>query len=213
MLWFQNIELLIMLIPVMMLAVTIHEVAHGFTAMLYGDKTALRAGRLTLNPITHLDLVGSIAFLLIGFGWAKPVPVNYNNMRKKPFSWGMVAFAGPLSNLIIAVLIASIAKLMFSLGLIDYLSLSSRTGRFIFLAMQVNIVLAVFNLIPIAPLDGSKIVQAFFMKRNPKIVYQIEQYGPMILMGILAFSFVTGIPIIGKIIGPIVYFIMKLILY
>src|SRR5690242_19470859 len=149
---------------ILVFSVVIHEISHGFMALFFGDKTAEYEGRLTLNPITHIDLFGSIILPLLlylsnaGFmlGWAKPVPYNPYNLRNRKIAEPMVAFAGPLSNLFIAVIFGIIIRVLVSASMISNLLVII----FGFIVL-VNISLAIFNLIPVPPLDGSKILFSF----------------------------------------------------
>lgn len=182
----------------------IHEVAHGLVAFWQGDPTAKLAGRLTLNPIKHIDPIGSILVpiicaLLPGgliLGWAKPVPFNPYNLRNKRFGEAMVAFAGPLSNLIIAV---SLGMFMRFSGVV----LMEHTVSLLITAIYINIVLAIFNLVPLPPLDGSKIAYAMFPQKTTQILRKIEGYG-----FILTFIFIIGFI---ELIQPVIRMIFNLI--
>jgi len=150
----------IFIILILLFSVVIHEVSHGYAALALGDQTAKDEGRLSLNPIVHLDPIGSFLVPLVGFlsggiiiGWAKPVPFNPYNLRNQRWGEALVAVAGPLSNIMIAVVFSIIIKLAESAGF--------ATEPFLFAAsylVYINIILALFNLIPIPPLDGSKIL-------------------------------------------------------
>jgi len=147
-------EILIYLftLSIFLVSLTIHEYAHAWTAYRFGDDTAKRMGRLTLNPIAHISLFGTILMpLLVRFGWAKPVPVNFSILNKRQIF--IVAFAGPAANLLLACVLAVVFHL-FRMKAVPFL------GDFVLLAILFNIILAVFNLIPIPPLDGSRMVHA-----------------------------------------------------
>lgn len=172
---------------VLMIAFTIHELAHAITADYLGDPTPRRMGRLTFNPIKHLDPFGTLMLLLAGFGWAKPVMVNPMNMRGNPrTSMAIVAAAGPLSNL----LMAAIAAMFFRFDLVS-VGASSGSGIFPspdFILQQflwINLILAFFNLIPIPPLDGSKILFAILPAELVYRLRPLEQYGFILLMGLV----------------------------
>lgn len=171
-------------ILILILSVVVHEVSHGYAALMLGDVTAKYAGRLTLNPVKHLDPFGSIILPLILslipggliFGWAKPVPYNPHNLRNKRWGEALVAAAGPASNLIIAG--------VFGL-LIRYSQVLDLGKSFVDLALVVvfiNIVLAIFNLMPIPPLDGSKILFSFFPKHAQNLRVSFERYGLVFLL-------------------------------
>ena len=158
-------------------SVVIHEVAHGWVANRMGDPTAKWMGRLTLNPIKHLDLFGTIMLLLVGFGWAKPVPVNINNISDRRKGLIFVSSAGIASNILIAV-IAVLFFRLFSLGS------SEMAAKIISSLFQVNITLAALNLIPIPPLDGSKILMGIAPGSIGSLFARIEPYGLIIILGL-----------------------------
>ena len=171
-----------------------------------GDDTASRMGRLTLNPMAHLDIMGSLMILFVGFGWAKPVPVDSRNLRNPRKDMMKVAAAGPISNLLLAMLAGMIWRL---LGGTD-LFLDSNFPVLVFYFTQINIALAVFNLIPVSPLDGSQIFSGYLMKINPQLAWKIQSYGPQVLFGLILFGYVTGFSILWLIMKPFVSFFMLL---
>jgi Zn-dependent protease len=177
---------LVLKIPALLLAVTVHEVAHGLVADRLGDPTARLQGRLTLNPLPHLDLLGALAFVLVGFGWAKPVPVNARNLRRPVRDMACVAAAGPLSNfamafvgLVVLVLVTRASGSAFVLeplaGLLRYV-------------YAFNLGLAIFNLIPLPPLDGGHFLPYLLPRGSWTLLRQIEQYGPFLLILLLMFG-------------------------
>ena len=171
---------LVLQIPALLLAVTIHEVSHGLVADRLGDPTARQQGRLTLNPLPHLDPLGALAFVVAGFGWAKPVPVNAYNLRHPLRDMALVAAAGPLSNFVVAFLgILAVGLLrphletpFFAipvLGVLNYV-------------YWFNLGLGIFNLIPLPPLDGGHFLPYLFPRGSWTLLRQLEQYGPVILI-------------------------------
>lgn len=207
--------LLLAAIPILF-AITVHETAHGFVAKLRGDNTAYMMGRLTLNPIKHIDLIGTIIvpallFLTGGFlfGWAKPVPVNESHLKKPRVDSAIVALAGPFSNLIMAVIWAVVAKIAFAL-----VSISPEASQIFiymgYIGIQVNLILMILNLIPIPPLDGSRIVSAF-LPLNAAISYnRIERFGFFILLALIIIP-IGGRPILWYIMGPFISFFTTMI--
>jgi Zn-dependent protease len=174
------LQRLVLQIPALLLAVTIHEVSHGLVADRLGDPTARQQGRLTLNPLPHLDPLGALAFVVAGFGWAKPVPVNAYNLRHPLRDMALVAAAGPLSNFVVAFL----GLLAFGL-LRPYLD----TPFFAIPVLGVlnyvywfNLGLGIFNLIPLPPLDGGHFLPYLFPRGSWTLLRQLEQYGPVILI-------------------------------
>ncbi|MFL2983371.1 MAG: site-2 protease family protein [Candidatus Neomarinimicrobiota bacterium] len=189
-----------------MFALSFHEFAHAWMASKCGDDTASRMGRLTLNPMAHLDLMGSMMILFVGFGWAKPVPVNYSNLNNPRKDMIKVAAAGPISNLLLAMIAGMLMRVLTGTGILT----GSTFAILIYYFTQINITLAVFNLIPVAPLDGSQIFSGYFMKINPKLAIKIQSYGPQVLFGIILFGYITGFSILWLIMKPFVNFFMLL---
>ena len=192
-------EVLVLLIPVLLFALVFHEFSHGWVANKLGDPTAKNQGRLTLNPIAHLDPIGSMMILFVGFGWAKPVPVDSRYLANPRKDMMKIAFAGPASNLLLAFLGGILIRLTGYAGPITSM---------LILFTQINISLAVFNMIPIPPLDGSQIFSGIMIRRNPQLVMQLQMYGPQILMGLILFGMFTGISIIWAFMSPFVNFFM-----
>ncbi len=202
---------LIIIAPPLLLALTIHEFAHGFVAYKLGDPTAKLAGRLTLNPLSHLDPIGTLAFFLIKLGWAKPVPVNaaYFKNPRKDMLW--VALAGPMTNLTMAVISAVAIKFVWLLmellpssPLINALLLPF--NAMLIASVWINLVLCIFNFLPIPPLDGSRILSGLLPPALAESYASVEKYG-FILILLLALS-----GILSKIILPIINFANGLLL-
>lgn len=197
----NTIQLIAVLAPPLLLAVTLHEFAHGWVADKLGDPTPRFMGRLTLNPLKHLDLMGTLAFIMTRMiGWAKPVPVNPRNFKnpRKAMLW--VALAGPLTNLFLASVSAILLKVLLLFGLSSFFSHSISVPLFLMLkiSVQINVGLAIFNLIPLPPLDGGRILTGLLPTNKALAFSRIEPYGPIILI-FLIFSNVlnyTLIPII-----------------
>ena len=194
-------EVLVLLIPVLLFALVFHEFSHGWVANKLGDPTAKYSGRLTLNPMAHLDLFGSLMILFVGFGWAKPVPVDSRYLANPRTDMMKIAFAGPASNLLLAFIAGSLIRLSGNMG-----ALSSMLIMFV----QINIMLAVFNMIPIPPLDGSQIFSGLMIRHNPDLVVKLQIYGPQILMGLILFGMLTSISPIWWVMSPFVNFFMFL---
>ncbi len=187
-------------------AFTVHEFAHAWTATQFGDNTPRQYGRLTLNPLAHLDPLGSLMLVFAGFGWAKPVPVNaYALQRNSSAALMWVSLAGPLSNFIMALL----AAIPIRLGLVS-VSSNSFVSQLFMEFVWINLLLMLFNLIPLAPLDGDKIVDYFFPPQLQRVWDSIRPYGPMILM-LLFLSPMLGINIIGGILGPPMQLMFRLL--
>lgn len=197
---------LILTLPAFLFALTIHEYAHGWVALRRGDSTALDEGRLSLNPLAHIDPWGTILFPLLlalshlpVFGWAKPVPINFNRLYnpKKDLLW--VGLAGPAANIIFAFCIAIILRLAPILKVIAL-------GRLMFYMVIINLLLGIFNLIPVPPLDGSRILTSLLPLRQAVAYMRLERYGFLIMFILLW----TGI--IGKIVFPMVSIITYILL-
>jgi Zn-dependent protease len=184
---------------VLLVAFTVHELAHAVTADRMGDPTPRRMGRITLNPLAHLDPFGTIFLLISGFGWAKPVMVNPMNLRGNPrTSMALVAAAGPISNIIMAVLFA----IPIRLELIPFSPVGGSTflpslGELMFQFVWINLILAFFNIIPVPPLDGYRILTGILPPEMAERLYPLEQYGFLILMGLIFILPMVGVDIIS----------------
>jgi Zn-dependent protease len=197
----------VILIPVIIFALSFHEFSHGWMAYRYGDPTAKNVGRLTLNPMAHLDVFGSLALYLMGFGWAKPVPVDprYLANPKRDMMW--IALAGPISNLIVALVSGILLSVLLRIGLIGS---QSPLLMVLIMSLQINLVLAIFNFIPIPPLDGSRILGGLIPYKYQNELAKFEYYGPRVLMGLIILSMFTRFNIFSVIISPIMTIFLKL---
>ena len=195
---------LLLTIPALLWALSFHEFCHGFAAKMVGDPTAERYGRLSLNPFAHFDLVGTLMLLFVGFGWAKPVPINSRYFRHPRRDLVIVSLAGVAGNILTAII--SVLFLRF-IGSYWY-SLTGRAGlTFIIQMVNINMGLAAFNLIPIPPLDGSRVLEAFLPYKYMHYYYWLERYGMIILFVLL----LTGI--INVIFDPIINLLWMLLPY
>ena len=174
---------LCLLLPAIIICLTVHECAHGWAARALGDRTAQRAGRLTLDPMAHIDPVGFICMLIFGFGWARPVPVNVSGFRVKNRKLGMalVALAGPASNLLLALICYIITLLLGYKMAGDAMFFRTITMFFSYIA-SLSVGLGVFNLIPIPPLDGSRVLNAFVPY---SVQVKLERYQSVILLAVI----------------------------
>jgi Zn-dependent protease len=204
---------LIARIIVLVIAFTVHEFAHAWTADRFGDDTPRLNGRLTLNPLAHLDPIGSILLLVAGFGWAKPVPVNpYALGRSSPLALMWVSLAGPLSNFLMAVLAAIPVRIALANPTLVDLSQQPFLITLFENFLYINLVLMLFNLLPIAPLDGSKIAVAILPESWGQVVERISVYGPIILMAIVFVGPYLGLNILGLIINPVMSNLLQLLI-
>lgn len=199
---FRDPRIFICLAILLLYSVIIHEISHGWMAYLFGDDTAKRLGRLSLNPAKHLDPIGTAALFFVGFGWAKPVPVNYANLRNLRLGLIFVSLAGCLANFFIATIVVFLLK-----------SYSFNEGNFVYITLlnvaKINVVLGSFNLIPIPPLDGSKILMGFLPMNAQYSLAKLEPYGFFILIILI----VTGVlePVINFM-GNLIFIIISILL-
>ncbi len=187
------IERAIIGFPIIVFSLTVHEYFHAWSALKFGDDTAQRMGRLTLNPLKHLDLFGTIMMFIsqFRFGWAKPVPVNPYNLRDPRKNDFWISFAGPLSNLGLATIFAILLRLVPESG-----QMAANAEVLFFYAVQINVFLALFNLIPLFPLDGSHMLRNLLPEKYSPELDKFEQVGPYLLIGLVIFG------LLWYIIGP-----------
>jgi Zn-dependent protease len=194
-------DLFVLRIPAILIALTIHEFSHGYVAYRLGDSTARDAGRLTLNPFAHLDLLGSVMLLFGPFGWAKPVPVNGYNLRNPKRDMLLVSLAGPLSNVITALILGFALRI-----LVEFVPGLGRNAHFINffqLCIMLNIGISFFNLIPIPPLDGSKILAGLLPNNLLPGYFDKMKYMPTVFMVLLIAEWGLHIPIFSAIMNPL----------
>jgi Zn-dependent protease len=201
-------KITIMLVPAL-LAIILHEVAHGYIAEQFGDPTARLLGRLTLNPLKHLDPIGTIAIFVFGFGWARPVPVNPGNFRRPRRDMIWVALAGPTTNFILAVLSAVLLR---GLGLLDrgsfgdmpaYVSFATPVEMMAGFSLYINVLLGIFNLIPIPPLDGGRILTGILPERQAALIGRLEPFGFVLILFLVFFTDIWSF-----LLGPIINFVV-----
>lgn len=205
-------KVIIWAIPVLF-AITVHEVAHGWVALKLGDRTAQMMGRLTLNPLKHIDPIGTILIpgilLVLGgfvFGWAKPVPVSFQNLNKPKTDMAWVALAGPMANLIMALIWAAVAKLGFTL--VQSNILMGEPMMYMGIAgILINAMLMMLNLLPLPPLDGGRILVSILPGPLAWKVSKVEPYGFFILLGLLYFGF------LGMILWPLISLLLTVVSY
>jgi len=183
-----------------LLALSVHESAHALAANYLGDPTAKFAGRISLNPLSHLDTAGTIFLLLVGFGWGKPVPVNHNNFANPRIGELLTSLAGPLSNLAVALLVALPYNFLCEPGSTVFIFLQT--------VIFVNIVLMVFNLLPIPPLDGGGALAAVLPTSASEA---LRRNGPIVLFSVIAVDYVFKIGILGKIMWPLINIVFVMV--
>ncbi|MFK5952428.1 MAG: site-2 protease family protein [Desulfobacterium sp.] len=179
----------------LMYAIIFHELAHGWVAYRMGDPTAKLLGRLSLNPLKHLDPVGTLMLFIFGFGWAKPVPVNFNKLRDRRKGMIAVSSAGIIANMLLAFIAILLDRLLSPLP-------SSMLAPLLYYFAKINIILAAFNLIPLPPLDGSKILMGFASPSIQNYLFRLERYGFFIIIGLLYLG----------VLNPVIDFFQRMIL-
>nr|WP_041722770.1 site-2 protease family protein [Caldicellulosiruptor saccharolyticus] len=198
-----NILTVLLRIPGLLFAISVHEAAHGYVAYLQGDDLPKRQGRITLNPLPHIDIFGIIALMLFGFGWAKPVVTDPRNYKNPKVGMGLTALAGPVANILSAIVFAIVLKYIDKYNLVS--------NRYVLIMLQqaylINVYLAIFNLLPIPPLDGSKILFIFAPVKYIEFYYRFELIGQIILIACIFFA-----PyLLSFVLQPIAYFVFTFI--
>ncbi len=191
----------LLLAPPILLALTFHEFAHAYVAFRLGDDTAEKQGRLTLNPLAHLDWLGTLMLFIIQLGWAKPVPVNPNNFKNPRQGMLWVALAGPLSNILLAAALGAVYR--FSLSFDQSISIIGANLLFMIrFGVLINLILAFFNLLPIPPLDGSKVLFTFVPARFDHLIASFSRIGPLLLLALIVIGNRANFQVIWPLIRP-----------
>ena len=220
-----NLVMFLATVVALLLAITVHECAHAWVADQLGDPTARDAGRISLNPVVHLDPFGTVMLLFMasagmGIGWGKPVPVSPYRLRYGPrLGNGLVALSGPLSNLLLATVLGLVLRIAVISMLRFALPLSQTVYAFLAIAVSINISLALFNLLPLPPLDGHSVLLGLLSLshdswawRASQFVASLQQHGPLLLLGLILISQFSGLNLIGWLIGPPARFFLRLML-
>lgn len=202
----------------LLLTIILHEVAHGFVALQLGDTTAKRAGRLTLNPLTHIDVLGTLVMPIVLiivqapvlFGWAKPVPVNYNALQNPKRDMGLVALAGPVSNFVLAILFILLARVAVAVlpsesPILTWILLNVYNG------VSLSLIIGIFNLFPVLPLDGGRILVSLLPEPYSSKYQETEQYGFFILMGLLFVLPMMGFNVVSWFVGTLLPFFQRMV--
>jgi Zn-dependent protease len=196
---------LILLIPPLLFALTVHEAAHGLAALKLGDPTAKLLGRLTLNPLAHLDPLGSLIFLIPPhIGWAKPVPVDPRYLKNPRRDMMWIALAGPVSNVLLALMFGTILRIIEAVPHQMTSIVEMALVRMVLWSVVLNLSLAVFNMIPIFPLDGSKVLSGLLSPAAAARFQALEPVGPFLLLGLILLGSFSGVSVIGAMVSPVV---------
>jgi Zn-dependent protease len=196
---------LILLLPPLLFALTVHEAAHGLAALKLGDPTAKLLGRLSLNPLVHLDPLGTLIFLVPPhIGWAKPVPVDVRYLRHPRRDMMWIALAGPVSNVLLALVFGTIFRIIESMPHEMTSIAEMAMVRMVLWSVVLNLSLAVFNMIPIFPLDGSKVLAGLLSPTAAARFQSLEPVGPFLLLGLILLGSFSGVSVIGALVSPVV---------
>ncbi len=198
---------------ILVIAITVHEFAHAWTADYFGDNTPRLNRRVTLNPLAHLDPIGSLLILTVGFGWGRPVPVNpYNLTRRSPAGGMWVSLSGPLSNFIMAILAAIPLRLGLSAAFLGDVGFLPSPYQFLNQFIMINLWLMLFNLIPIAPLDGESVAAYFWPPSWSRVLERISAYGPIIFVVLAWVLPFLGFNLLGWLINPVAINLYRLLM-
>jgi Zn-dependent protease len=196
---------LVLLFPPLLFALTVHELCHGLAALRLGDPTAKLLGRLTLNPLAHLDPLGTLVFVIPPhIGWAKPVPVDVRYLKHPRRDMMWIALAGPISNVVLALVFGTILRALDASGHEFSGRLETALVRMVMWSVVLNLGLAAFNMIPIHPLDGSKVLAGLLDPMAAARFQSFEPYGPFLLLGLIVVGSFSGVSVIGMIVGPFI---------
>ncbi|MCA9369015.1 MAG: site-2 protease family protein [Pseudomonadales bacterium] len=204
---FENPIIFFLNVAGLVVALTIHEFAHAFVADKLGDPTPKYQGRVTLNPMAHLDPLGTLAILIVGFGWGKPVQFDPFNLKEPKRDTALIALAGPASNILLAILLGIGLSLLPATGV-----LAPILARFMVFTLYINVMLAIFNLVPVYPLDGSKIFEAL-LPPDTALAYEqfMHRYGSIVLLMLIVPW--SGTSAVSTLISPIINFIVTLLIF
>ncbi len=205
----MNLANLTISIPTILYALTIHEYFHGWTANKFGDPTAKLLGRLTLNPLAHIDIMGALCFVFAHFGWGKPVPINPSYFRNPRRDNMIVSFAGPASNFISAFMFGVIFQLLRSIPFIIPVNIAAVLYNLLISGIIMNLSLAFFNMIPLFPLDGSHILEGLLPHSMAMKYKEVERYCPFILLGLIVMGNFTGFSILSVMLGPPIQYFLR----
>lgn len=196
-------------VAAILIALSTHEFSHALVGTALGDPTAKQQGRLTLNPIAHVDPLGFFALIFVGFGWGKPVPFNPYNLKIKRWGAALIGLAGPASNLVFVATSVAILKILFATTSITVANL---LVQFLFLFLTINLILLLFNLIPIPPLDGSKVLfAALSSPKYAQLRLNLETRGPILLMALIILDSLFGLGFFSRLFGGVVTFVYRMI--
>jgi Zn-dependent protease len=197
-------QFFILLTPIILFSLTVHEYSHGRVAFMLGDNTAKLMGRLSFNPLRHLDLFGTICIYLLGFGWAKPVPVNWRNFSDPRRHMMYVALAGPISNLVLALIFSFFIRMI-------YMHYDQYPWLFMFLAfgVYINVALAIFNMLPVFPLDGSSVIKGLVPHDVANRLGQLDRYSGILLLVVFLADHFAQTGILIRILSIPISFVVK----